>query len=148
MERISRGEYLMEAAKLAARRSTCNRLQVGAILERAGRVVVSGYNGAPSLFPHCSPQSCNPAEPCNRTVHAEANCIYFAARNGISTEGTWLWTTDSPCKTCAEAIVNAGISGVIYLREYRDIRSLELLRRGGVAVERFVEGPSYHVDLQ
>lgn len=135
--RIERYEYLMEAAKLAARRSTCNRLQVGAILERDGRVIVSGYNGAPAGFPHCSPDICRMEKPCTRTVHAEANCLCFAARHGIPTEGTTMWTTDSPCATCAQLIINAGIKYVVYLREYRDKTPLVLLETAGVSIEEY-----------
>ena len=127
----------MRSAMLAAQRSTCNRLQVGAILERSGRVIVSGYNGAPKGFPHCDPDVCRVDKPCTRTVHAEANCIYFAAREGIATEGAVMWTTDSPCKTCAEAIINAGITGVVYLRAYRDSSPLVLLRAAGIECTPF-----------
>lgn len=130
--RISRQDYLIEAAKLASKRSTCQRLQVGAILERDGRIIASGYNGAPSGMPHCDPLVCRLDRPCTRTVHAEANCIYFAARYGISTEGATLWSTDSPCKTCAEAIINAGIVEVIYEDQYRDGSPLLILQAAGV----------------
>ncbi len=125
--RLSRDEYFIAAAQLAAKRSTCLRLQVGAILVREGRIISTGYNGAPSGLDHCDPSCCGPDHPCNRTVHAEANCIYFAAKHGIATEGAWMYCTDSPCKTCAEAIINAGIRHVVYLREYRDRGPLNLL---------------------
>lgn len=135
--RISRNEYLMEAARLAAMRSTCNRLQVGAILERDGRIIVSGYNGVPSGFPHCDPDVCKIDKPCIRTVHAEVNCIYFAARHGIATERTTIWTTDSPCASCAQAIINAGIVRVVYERAYRDESPISLLHAAGLLVESY-----------
>lgn len=135
--RISRNEVLMEAARLAARRSTCLRLQVGAILERRGRIVVWGYGGAPAGRPHCNPTNCGPDRPCTRTVHAEANCLYFAARHGIETDGTVMWTTDSPCRICAEGIINAGIVAVIYDREYRDQEPLMMLRDAGLVVTKY-----------
>lgn len=136
--RIGRGEYLMKAAMLAAERSTCGRLQVGAILEREGRVIVSGYNGAPGGFSHCDPGVCRMDKPCIRTVHAEANCICFAARHGIATEGTTMWTTDSPCAACAYLIINAGIREVVYLRKYRDPDPLRLLQIAGVTYREYV----------
>src|SRR4051794_5045779 len=46
--RPTRDEVLMETARLWAHRGTCNRLRVGAIFSRNGRILVQGYNGAPS----------------------------------------------------------------------------------------------------
>jgi deoxycytidylate deaminase len=45
---------LMEMALVVARRGTCNRKQVGAVIARDGRVISIGYNGAPPGLPHCS----------------------------------------------------------------------------------------------
>lgn len=137
MSRIGRREYWIESARLAAKRSTCLRLQVGAVLIDGGRIVVSGYNGVPQGFPHCTPADCGPDHPCTKTVHAEANCIAFAARNGIMTAGTFLITTDSPCPTCARLIINAGITLVLYEREYRDTAGIELLQRAHIDVQRY-----------
>lgn len=137
--RITRDEYLLNEVHNAANRSTCLRLNVGAVLVRDGRPILAGYNGALSGFPHCTPETCGPDKPCNNTVHAEVNVIYFAARHGIATAGTTLWCTDSPCKTCAEAIIQAGITKVIYVRLYRDTYPLDLLDKAGIANEPYEE---------
>lgn len=137
MSRISRQEYLMRYARLAAERSTCQRLQVGAILVRGGRVVMSGYNGAPAGMPHCDPKVCRLDKPCIRTVHAEANCIAWAAREGIVTLGAGMFTTDSPCMTCAQLLINAGISSLVYEREYRDTSPITLMEAAGIQVVPF-----------
>lgn len=137
--RISRDEYLANEVLNAAKRSTCLRLQVGAILVRDGRTILAGYNGSLSGFAHCTPDTCGPDKPCSNTVHAEVNVIYFAARHGIATAGTTLWCTDSPCKICAEAIIQAGIKKVVYIREYRDTYPLELLDTAGVLHEQYEE---------
>jgi len=125
----------MTIALIIADRSTCLRLQVGAIVAREGRILVSGYNGAPSGIPHCNSSNCGPDKPCTRTVHAEANCIAFAAKHGISLRGGVMYTTDSPCLPCAHLIINAGILQVTYKREYRDIVPLEWLRAAGVETD-------------
>lgn len=52
--RPSRDEILMRSAWLWSKRSTCARLHVGAVFSRDGRILVSGYNGAPSGIPHCN----------------------------------------------------------------------------------------------
>ncbi len=140
MLRISREEYLMNEAFNAARRSTCLRLQVGAVLAQLGRPVVAGYNGSLRGFPHCTPETCGPSKPCSNTVHAEINCIYFAARLGIATAGATLFCTDSPCKICAEAIIQAGLKAVVYNREYRDTTPLDTLARAGIEVFSFTYG--------
>lgn len=130
--RISRDDFLARAACLVALRSTCLRLQVGSVVALDGRILVSGYNGAPAGMKHCTPDICGPDKPCTRTVHAEANCIAFAARHGIELAGSFMYSTDSPCMECAKLIINAGIKGLFYQREYRDKRPIDLLIDAGV----------------
>ena len=132
LTRISRDDLLANIAQLVARRSTCLRLSVGAVLAQEGRIVSTGYNGAPAGLPHCEPETCGPDDVCVRTVHAEANVIAFAAKEGIQTMGATLYTTHSPCMECAKLIINAGIRRVVYWEEYRDPSPLELLERAGV----------------
>lgn len=122
----------MSTALLWAARSTCQRLQVGAVLAKRGRTISTGYNGAPSGLPHCNDDNCKNQSQCKRTVHAEMNAILFAARYGISTEGAELYTTHSPCIDCAKAIINAGIKKVYYLEEYRSQEGIELLKSAGI----------------
>lgn len=68
--RPTREEVLMEVAAVIAKRSTCNRVPdgVGAVLERGGRIIATGYAGAPAGMPHCSPTVCDIAAMCTRTV--------------------------------------------------------------------------------
>lgn len=137
LTRFSRDELLGNIAKLVARRSTCLRSSVGAVLAREGRIISMGYNGAPSGMPHCEPETCGPDEGCERTVHAEANAIAFAAKTGIETDGSTLYTTHSPCNDCAKLLINAGIKRVIYWEKYRDPAPVNLLMASGVDVEQF-----------
>jgi dCMP deaminase len=73
----------------------------------------------------------------SRVVHAEANAILFAAKNGISTNGCTLYVTLSPCSECAKMIIQAGIKRVVYLENYRNLDVLNLLREARIAVEQF-----------
>ena len=140
MERPSRHEICMQFAHLVAQRGTCSRAQVGAAIARDGRVLVTGYNGPPSGIAHCTdPDGCTDldrlrVEGCLRSVHAEANCIAFAARHGISTEGTDLYCTHQPCLKCAELIINSGIDTVYYSTSYRLKDGERLLRSAGVDI--------------
>lgn len=132
IQRSIRLQRLLAHAALEAEDSTCNRLKVGAVIVRKGRIISSGYNGAPSHLPHCGPECAPDGPPCKRAVHAEANAIAFAARYGVATEGAALISTDSPCLECARLAINAGIRAIYYLREYRDTKPLEELRLAGV----------------
>jgi len=53
MERISRQQMLLGMAQVVAKRGTCSRAQVGCVIDRDGRIIATGYNGAPAGMPHC-----------------------------------------------------------------------------------------------
>ncbi len=137
MSRITREEMCMQIALIVAERSTCERKSVGAVIVRDGRVLSTGYAGAPSGLRHCSPDLCDIMAPCDRTVHAEANAIAFAAREGISTNMAEIFVTCSPCVNCAKLIINSGIAKVTYLEEYRDIGPIALLTAANVQVKKY-----------
>ncbi len=155
--RRSREMVLMDAALAFAARSTCKRGpfgSVGAVVAIEGRIIATGYNGAPSGMAHCDhtctcdnqrkyaavtgpnihPISCPAEQPCQMTVHAEANAIVFAAKHGTATNGADMFTTVSPCHACAKLIINAGIVRVWYLSMYRDPHPIDLLAAAGVDV--------------
>jgi dCMP deaminase len=139
---------------------TCDRAHVGAIIIKEGRAVSWGYNGAPPGMPHCEDNDHGWRDfahdavlrnqvstevdrrewidaqlllhGCRNTTHAEANAIAFAARQGISTDGAQMFTTVSPCETCAKLIIAAGITDVHYITEYRDVKAIALLDRAHV----------------
>jgi len=147
MKRPSFDEYFMEIAHVVAKRSTCLRGHVGAVIVKDKRILATGYNGAPSGMPHCDEVGClreklgvpsgERQELC-RGVHAEQNAIIQAAKFGIGVDGATLYTTHSPCITCAKAIINAGISRVVYCKEYNDKKGIEMLRLAGILVKRLV----------
>jgi dCMP deaminase len=131
-ERLSRDATQLIIAQVIAERGTCRRKKVGAVLAKEGRILSTGYVGAPSGLPHCDESNCDPGSPCRRTIHAEANTIAWAARNGVATEGSTLYTTLSPCIDCAKLIINAGIELVIYSELYRDPAPIDLLHEVGI----------------
>lgn len=135
--RIDRHDMLIRMAEIAAMRSTCLRLQVGAVIASEGRVLSIGYNGAPPGLPHCTPETCNPNSPCSRTIHAEANSIAFASRYGTGIRGATLYSTHSPCIECAKLIISAGIAAVYFRTPYRDRTPLDLLDQAKVMVDQF-----------
>lgn len=138
MERVSRDEVCLQIAGVVAQRSTCGRAQVGAVIARGGRVLVTGYNGPPAGLPHCTdPNGCSGDDRlggCTRAVHAEANAIAYAARYGIRTNDAELYCTHLPCLKCAELIVNAGLTSVYFVHDYRIKDGEQLLREAGIDI--------------
>jgi dCMP deaminase len=128
----------MEVAKIFAERSTCLRKQVGCVVVRDRRIIVTAYNGAPPNMPHCGQDGALPCADtgCENTTHAEANAIAWAARQGSSLEGCDVYTTLSPCLACAKLFIAAGVKRVWYCDEYRNADGLELLHRAGVDLGR------------
>ncbi|MCA9319832.1 MAG: dCMP deaminase family protein [Planctomycetes bacterium] len=113
----------MEIARVAARRSTCERKHVGAVIARDKFVVSTGYNGSIAGLAHCDEVGHLMEDGhCVRTVHAEANAIVQAARHGKSVEGSTIYVTASPCWPCFRLIANAGIRRIIFDEFYRDER--------------------------
>lgn len=135
MPRFTRDDMLMAMAETVRKRSTCLRGQVGVVIARDGRIVSMGYNGSPPGVDHCTEVGCEPEDGCERTIHAEANALVWAARAGITTEGAVMYSTHSPCRTCAQLIASAGIEEFMYVRPYRAER-LDILTASKVKVTR------------
>jgi dCMP deaminase len=130
-------EYFIAMANLAATRSSCPRRQVGAVLVRDNRLIATGYNGAVRGAPHCTDVGCLMVDGhCVRAVHAELNAILQCAVTGAVSLGCTLISTAFPCVACAKAAVQAGIVRVIYLADYPDPNSAEVLRAGGLGLQR------------
>lgn len=130
--RINREDWYMELCHVLRKRSTCKRGKVGALAVVDGRIVATSYNGAPPGAPHCLELGCDVPENnheagCQRSIHAEANLIAFAARHGVELKGSDVFCTHSPCFKCAQLIVAAGIATITYETPYRIPTGLELL---------------------
>lgn len=126
-------EYFMGIAHQAATRSTCERKHVGAVIVRDRAVLSTGYNGSLRGLPHCDEGGCVMEDGhCITTVHAEANAILQAAKNGVSVDGAELYTTASPCWNCFKLIANAGIGRIYFGEFYRDQRSVETAKAIGI----------------
>ena len=132
--RITRDQLLVGIVRLLASRSTCKRADVGSLITKDNRVISTGYNGSPRGEKHCLEIGCllDESGSCIRTVHAEANTIAYAARNGIATNGATLYTTLAPCYTCSKLIINAGIVKVVYLQKYHNPAGIDLLIKSGI----------------
>ena len=142
-ERPSWATYFMDIAMLVAKRSTCLRRAVGAVIVKNKRILATGYNGAPTGIKHCTDTGClreklnvpsgERHELC-RGIHAEQNAIIQAAFHGVSIKGGMLFCTNLPCSICTKMIINAGINKIYYQSGYADFMSEELLKEAGVEV--------------
>ena len=135
---INWDEYFMGVAMLAARRSKDPNTQVGACIVSPDNIIIStGYNGMP--------KGCSDDEfPWDRTgeetkypyvVHAELNAILNA--NGRDLRGSRLYVALFPCNECAKAIIQSGVSEVVYLSDKYDgtpmnVASKRMLDAAGV----------------
>jgi dCMP deaminase len=148
--RPSWDEYFMDITRLVAKRSTCLRRQVGAILVKDKKILATGYNGAPSRLPHCLDTGClrqqqgvpsgERHELC-RGLHAEQNAIIQAAYHGVGINGATLYCTNHPCAICSKMIINAGIEKIVYDEGYADDLAAGMLKESGTAVAQF-EAPA------
>ena len=159
--RPSWDEYYLSMVPQVGTRGTCNRGRSGCIIVKDNRILMSGYVGAPPGMEHCDDvghefqwwldyDPCGPKglnledmhRHCIRTIHAEANTIYYCARKGVAIEGATIYCTMTPCRRCAEAIVQSGIARVVTTKEYHrpgdamkyfEAAGVELVTVGGVA---------------
>ncbi len=141
-------EYFMGVAMLSAGRSKDPGTQVGAcIVNENNRIMSVGYNGMPA---GCSDDS----YPWDRegdslktkylyVCHAELNAILNF--RGGTLEGCKIYTTLFPCNECAKALIQSGISEIIYMQDkYSDtdsvIASKMMMKSAGVTFRKYEMG--------
>jgi len=148
--RPSWDDYFMAVAKIVATRSTCDRLEAGAVLVKNKRIIATGYNGSPPGLPHCDDVGHMLEEGhCVRTIHGEHNVIIQAATiPGASTVGSTMYTKYSPCIHCAKYVVAAGIKRVVIGKVYRNSKAVDYLKEAGLEVEIYKENKKWNKQLQ
>jgi dCMP deaminase len=112
---------------------------------KSGRILSTGYNGAPHGFEHCLDIGCirekenvahGPRHALCRAVHAEQNAIIQAALHGVSIEDATVYCTHQPCILCAKMIINGRMRRVVYQNSYPDEMSLQFFNQAGIEVLR------------
>jgi dCMP deaminase len=141
--RASWDEYFMAIAFQVATRATCDRKHVGAVLARDRSILATGYNGSIRGLEHCDEAGHMMEDGhCVRTIHAEANAIVQAARNGVRIDGASIYVTASPCWNCFKMIANAGVVRIGYGEFYRDQRIFDIAERLGIELVAVKPAPS------
>jgi dCMP deaminase len=146
--RPSWDEYFIAIVNEIAKRSTCIRRSVGAVLVKDKRILSTGYNGAVRNSPHCTDVGClrekygiesgSRHELC-RGLHAEQNALLFAVASGINTEGSTMYCKNQPCILCAKMMVQAGVKRVVYCEDYPDDLAKQIFLENNVELCKFKE---------
>ena len=119
--RITRHQMFQEIAQVVAKRSTCFREAVGAIVVKNDRVISMGYNGPKAGAPHCTH---HPDGQCTESIHAEDNAIRFL--KGKAMINCDLYCTHLPCPRCTYLITSSGyFSRVFFSVVYGDVAAIE-----------------------
>lgn len=145
-DHISWDEYFMGISMLSAQRSKDSNTQVGAcIVSEENKILSVGYNGMPT--------GCNDDDmPWERegafletkypfVCHAELNAILN--RSTGSLKNARIYVSLFPCNECAKAIIQSGISEVVYLEDkYADTDGVKaskmMFEMAGVKMRQYI----------
>lgn len=126
----------MEAARSFALLSYAQRKKVGAIAITPQDVVLYSWNGRVGGGENkCEIEGQDVTRP--DVLHAEANIVSKAGREGISLNGSTIVATLSPCLPCAMQMYQAGVKRVIYDEEYRIRDGIDFLKNLGVKIDKY-----------
>lgn len=121
--RLSNDDYFIQMAILVAKRGTCARRQVGAVLTNAvGHVIATGYNGVHRGARHCIDHRCPGAEypsgeglhQC-QAIHAEENAL-MQCHDILQIHS--LYVTASPCLQCVRKLMNTSVKRIVFATPY------------------------------
>ena len=134
MKQLKYDRAYMSVAKIFAGLSHDDQYKVGAVIVKNGQILSQGWNGMPSGMDNTTRFGAGYTRP--EVIHAEANALMKLAKNGGSADEASLFTTHSPCYTCAGLVVQAGIRRVVYDKVY-DEDALIFLKERGLEVVNF-----------
>lgn len=124
--------YLRLAQDLA-KRSTCERLQVGTVITTTDfrKVLAIGYNGNASGLPNCCDR---PTQPGNcGCLHSEENAIINC--DSPRDIPKYIFVTHLPCVQCAKRLINLGnVMYVTFIHNYRDDSSVKLFNDANILI--------------
>ena len=137
----------MKSAFNYAECSTAEKLKVGCVLVKDGRIISIGYNGMPAGWSNeCEtlsfwtedgrqlPTHVLRTKP--EVLHAEENAITKLARSTESGEGATAFITHAPCLSCAKLLYSSGIVEVYYTHPYRNTEGLDFLKKCKIGIDK------------
>jgi len=129
-------EPYMKAARAFAELSYAKRKKVGAVAITPQDAMLYSWNGRVTGGDNvCEIEGQDVTRP--DVLHAEANIVSKAAREGISLKGSTVVVTLSPCLPCAMQMYQAGVKRVIYDETYRDTTGIDFLKPLGVQIDKY-----------
>lgn len=142
---LSWDEFFMGVALLAAERSKDPSTQVGAcIVNEDKKIISTGYNGAPKGY---DDDKCMCWEREGEFLHTKYAYVCHAELNAIlnspaPVKGCTIYVALFPCNECAKAIIQSGITEIVYLSDkYKDadnvIASKKMLDACGIKYRQF-----------
>jgi len=134
MSRPSWDEYFKEIVQVTAKRSPCERLQVGCLFVIDNRIISQGYNG---FLPGCKHNSIVRDGHEQATVHAEQNAIADCAKRGVTSNNSIAYITHYPCIICLRIMLAAGIKQIKYIHDYNNDPIVEYFTKEiGINIEK------------
>ncbi len=124
----------MSLAKKTSELSYAPDRKVGAVLVCKNESIFFSYNGTVPGTDNSTVDSAG--RTLSSVLHAETAVIGKASKAGVSTLGSTLYVTLSPCIDCAKMIYLAGISRVVYLEPYKCLDGINFLRQSLVLVNQ------------
>lgn len=110
-------EYFKEIVTVTAKRSPCERLQVGCLLVKDNRIISQGYNG---FIAGCEHKSVVRDNHEMATIHAEQNAVSDCAKRGVSCKDSIAYITHYPCINCMKIMSASGIRDIRYINDYKN----------------------------
>ena len=120
----------MRMARNFADLSKCAAKKVGCLAVREGRILCTGVNGTAPGYTNCNElfdsdllSTVDARERHHEfsekyEVHAEMNTIIYAAKNGISLNGSTFYCTMMPCWNCTKHLSAVGVVRIVYYQRY------------------------------
>lgn len=143
-------QVFIDVAKSMGCTSHCVSRQVGTVITRDNRILVTGINGTSSgdvncdqLFPEegFDPKAHREWSD-NNEIHGEMNAINFAAKFGIPLDGATLYCSLQPCDQCSKNIPASGIKRIVFNDLYDRVESfkeqVDTFLRKGVIIEKLL----------
>jgi dCMP deaminase len=113
-------ELFMREVYLIASKSKDPMTKIGAVLVKDNHSILRGYNGIVQGVKDL-PERMERPEKYDWMSHAERNVFYLAARLGISSDRTTLYTQGLPCCQCADGVIQSGIEEIVLHKQWEDL---------------------------
>lgn len=143
-----RHELYMRAVYLNAEYSKDPKTRIGAVLVKNDTIISCGFNSFPRKVRDLVERYNDRELKHLYVTHGETNCLLNAARHGINTFGSVIFTQGIPCSECSKNCIQAGVSRIVVHKQWPNLTHSEkwvkstriseiMLKEAGVEIEWF-----------